>query len=398
MDPELRRTYNLGFSPEKYQDLLDRLQKDHPDTLDFRVAETPVFIPAGLGRQLREAGDRIVDFLSSSGFRELTEAAIPSSLRVSGPEPPCTFITLDYALSTDPEGQPVARLIELQGFPTLFFFQSLLGDAYRELAGLPESWSPYFGGLNRSRYEDLLRSILLGSEDPREVILLDWQPHTQKTRIDFYLTQDATGIQPVCLSELSRKKDRLFYRRDGKLIPVRRIYNRLIFDDLNRGEAQTGGMDLLREVNVEWVCHPNWFYRISKFTLPFLEGPWILETRFLDRVIPWPADLQHYVLKPLFSYAGQGVILDPEPAMLDTLADPGNWILQRKVDYASLIQTPDIAAKAELRMIYFRIPGTDKPVLVHNLARLSKARMVGVRYQGDHSWVGGSIGFFESGS
>ncbi|HAK12187.1 MAG TPA: hypothetical protein DCO78_09650, partial [Chitinophagaceae bacterium] len=72
-----------------------------------------------------------------------------------------------------------------------------------------------------------------------------------------------------------------------------------------------------------------------------------------------------------------------------------NWILQRKVQYADIIPTPDIPAKAEIRIFYFWKPGADRPIPVNNLARLSKGKMIGVRYNQDKTWVGGSLAYFE---
>ncbi|MEY3348134.1 MAG: hypothetical protein RLY46_173, partial [Bacteroidota bacterium] len=35
------------------------------------------------------------------------------------------------------------------------------------------------------------------------------------------------------------------------------------------------------------------------------------------------------------------------------------------------------------------------PLLVTNLARLSKGKMIGTRYNKDKEWVGGSVAYFE---
>ena len=140
---------------------------------------------------------------------------------------------------------------------------------------------------------------------------------------------------------------------------------------------------------------PPWFYRISKYTLPFIQHPYVPETKFLSEVNPVPQDLENYVLKPLFSFAGQGVVIDVIPADIEKITDPHNWILQRKVKYADVIITPDEPAKAEIRIFYFWKDGEARPVATNNLARLSKGKMIGVRYNTNKEWVGGSLAFFE---
>ena len=251
--------------------------------------------------------------------------------------------------------------------------------------------------MNEESYLKLLKEIIVGNENPENVILLEIFPHKQKTRIDFYCTQDYLGIKPVCLTELIQEGKKLYYMNEGKKTQIKRIYNRVIFDDLQQqsAEVQAKGNILFEDLDVEWVPHPNWFYRISKYTLPFIHHPYVPETYFLNEIKQMPADLENYVLKPLFSFAGQGVVIDVTPADIEKVKDPENWILQRKVKYADVIETPDIPAKAEIRIFYFWKDGEARPVATNNLARLSKGKMIGVRYNKDKEWVGGSFCLFE---
>ena len=101
------------------------------------------------------------------------------------------------------------------------------------------------------------------------------------------------------------------------------------------------------------------------------------------------------MLKPLFSFAGQGVVIDVAKADIEKVKDPHNWILQRKVKYADVIKTPNVPAKAEIRIFYFWKEGMKRPVAVNNLARLSKGKMIGVRYNMDKDWVGASVCYLE---
>ncbi|MDE3251124.1 MAG: hypothetical protein KGO82_20835, partial [Bacteroidota bacterium] len=260
------------------------------------------------------------------------------------------------------------------------------------------NYTQYLSGYNKESYLADLRAVILGGYAAENVILLEIKPHQQKTRIDFYCTQEYTGIQPVCITELIQEGRELFYinEKSGQKTAVKRIYNRLIFDDLKAQKEQLGDfVDITQDLDVEWVPHPNWFYRISKFTLPFIKHAFVPPTYFLDQIKAIPEDLENYVLKPLFSFAGQGVVIDLTRADIENVAQPENWILQRKVRYADIIETPDIPAKCEIRMMYFWKQGAARPVPAINLTRLSKGKMIGVRYNKDKEWVGGSVAYFE---
>ncbi|HVG41133.1 MAG TPA: hypothetical protein VM888_05930, partial [Chitinophagaceae bacterium] len=229
------------------------------------------------------------------------------------------------------------------------------------------------------------------------VILLEIFPLKQKTRIDFFCTEKYIGIKTVCLTDIIQEGKDLYYMNEGKKTAIKRIYNRLIFDDLFQQpkEVQEKGKLFQQELNVSWVPHPNWFYRISKFSLPFIDHPYVPQTQFLHEVKTIPEDLENYVIKPLFSFAGQGVIIDVKKEDILAIKDPQNWILQRKVAYAAVIETKDEPAKGEIRIFYFWPEGADRPIATNNLARLSKGKMIGVRYNKDKTWTGGSFCLFE---
>ena len=397
MVPSARQAYNKSFTEEKYNAFLQDIDRAYPGTVEFRIAETPVFVPATFTEKMLDTCEHIVDLITTPAFKEKTERAIPASLRVANENDHPHFIAFDFGVCTAADGTPEPQLIEMQGFPTLFGFQVLLTDRYRTHFTVPEKASPYLNGYTKESYLGLLKEMLLGDHDPKQVILLELFPHQQKTRIDFYYTQDVTGIQPVCLTELIKEGRKLYYLRDGVKTEIRRIYNRIIFDELQQQDAavQQQGRILFEDLEVEWISHPNWFYRISKYTLPFLHHPCIPETFFLSDIKQLPADLQHYVLKPLFSFAGQGVKIDVTTKDLEDITDPAHWILQRKVSYSPVIQTPDEPAKAEIRIFYFWKDGWERPIAVNNLARLSKGKMIGVNYNKNKTWVGGSACFFE---
>jgi len=240
-----------------------------------------------------------------------------------------------------------------------------------------------------------LKEIILGDADPENVILLEIYPEQQKTRVDFYCTEDILGIKTVCLTKIIGEGNQLFYAHNGKKTQIKRIYNRLIFDDLQQQTGLGDIIDLTQPWDVEWIPHPNWFYRISKYTLPLIDNPYVPPTFYLSDLKEIPHDLENYVLKPLFSFAGMGVVIDVTKEDIDKVTDPKNWILQRKVKYADVIETPDIPAKAEIRLFYFWKDSWERPLAVHNLSRLSKGKMIGTRYNADKTWVGGCVAFFE---
>jgi len=397
MIKSIREAYNKNFTAEKYQAFLDDLLNVHPGAIEFRVAETPVFVPKNFTQKMLDACESIVDVIVDPRFMELTARAIPKNVKVPNENKHSHFIAFDFGVCENSEGELEPQLIEMQGFPTLFAYQVLHPEITRKHFDIPENFDCYLNGFEKESYIQLLKEIIVKDEKPENVILLEIFPHQQKTRIDFYCTEDYVGIKTVCLTELIQEGNKLFYLNNGIKTAIKRIYNRIIFDDLQQQppEVQEKGKLLLEDLDVEWVPHPNWFYRISKYTLPLIRHPYVPPTFFLDEILQVPEDLENYVLKPLFSFAGQGVVIDVTLEDIDKVTDPENWILQRKVKYADVIATPDVPAKAEIRIFYFWKDGATRPIPTNNLSRLSKGKMIGVRYNKDKEWVGGSLCFFE---
>jgi hypothetical protein len=397
MVPALRKSFNTAFTREHYTDLMSDLDRPYPGAIEFRIAETPIFIPRDFADKLTDICEQLVDLILEPRFKTLTYRAIPPDDLVPNETAHPHSLAFDFGICEDGSGGYQPQLIEMQGFASLYGFQIFYPETLRRHFSIPENYSQYLSGLDRQTYLSLLKETIVADCPPEEVILLEIRPHQQKTRVDFYCTRDYLGIQPVCLTELIQEGNRLFYIHPvtGKLTRVRRIYNRVIFDELHKAAATLGPhLDIRQELDVQWVTHPNWFYRVSKFTLPFIHHPYAPPAFFLNELKQPPADLENYVLKPLFSFAGQGVVIDPRLSDLD-VNDPQNWILQRKVKYAELIPTPDVPAKAEIRMMYLWQDNAPRPTLAINLARLSKGKMIGVNFNKDREWVGGSVAFIE---
>ncbi|HNU60102.1 MAG TPA: hypothetical protein PKI08_09140, partial [Aquaticitalea sp.] len=352
-----------------------------------------------LKEQLVTACDDIMKVIKNPDFKARTEAAFyDDGLKVPNEDAQSKFIQLDFGICLDPNGNPIPKLIELQGFPSLYFFQELLGRMYRKhYEGIPETFSQHLHGLTSDDYLELLRQEIIGDTDPKQVILLEIEPEKQATAIDFFATEKALGIKVLCITKLIKKGRQLFYTdENGQEIAIRRIYNRIIFDELHQRTDLITDFSFQDDVDVDWVGHPNWFYRISKFTMPLLKGDYVPKSFYLDQLETIPADLENYVLKPLFSFAGAGVEIHVTREMIDAIENKSNYLLQEKVAYAPIIQTMDVPAKCEIRMMLLHNSKTDKTQIVSNLMRLSKGEMVGVKYNKDKTWVGGSTGFFEN--
>lgn len=396
MVPALRKAFNESFTTQQHEAFLKDLNSKYPGAIEFRLSETPVFVDKAFGEKMIDACEHIIDIVTDPSFKQVTEPAIPAHERVPNESDRCEMIAFDFGVCWNDNNEPEPRLIEMQGFPTLFGFQVYYPDLFRKYFPIPENYSQYLNGYTHDTYLQLLKDVITDDVPVENTILLEIKPHEQKTRIDFYCTQEYIGIQPVCITELIQEGKKLYYNRAGKKTEVKRIYNRVIFDELQMQKNTLEHFtDITQDLDVQWIPHPNWFYRISKYTLPFIHHPYVPTTWFLNEIKQLPADLENYVLKPLFSFAGQGVVIDVTPADIEKISDPQNWILQQKVNYADIIETPDIPAKVEIRIMYAWKKGWERPKPVINLARLSKGKMIGVRYNKDKQWVGGSVCYFE---
>lgn len=396
MIPAIRNAYNQSFTKEKYAAFLEEMNSLHPGAIDFRIAETPIFINKMMKDKIISACNYIIGEIKSNDFRSKTSKAIPAGEFFPNQNSFPHCLVFDFGICTDEKDEFYPALIELQGFPSLYAFQGIYPSILENHFQLPENYSCFFNGLDKESYQKALQKLLVGNLNPDEIVLLEIRPHQQKTRIDFYMTEEMLGIKPICITELKAAGRNLYYEKDGIRKNIKRIYNRVIIDELKQEKETLGNIiDIQQDYEVEWIPHPNWFYQISKYLLPYLKHHYIPETFFLHELKSIPNDLENYVLKPLFSFAGQGVVIDLTLEDLEKIADKENWILQKKVNYAPCIETPDGQAKAEIRMMYIWNEGEENPQLLTNLARLSKGKMIGTRYNKDKEWVGGSVAYFE---
>ncbi|MEP7078926.1 MAG: hypothetical protein ABI795_07835 [Chthoniobacterales bacterium] len=341
------------------------------------------------------AANEIAAQTQTAEFVKHAASAIPSGLEAPNESRHPEFLIIDLGICAEGD-RVVPRLIELQAFPSLFGFQFLLlGCMRKAYPAIPHNWTSSFGGIKDEAYLDLLRQTIVADANPENVVLLEIEPEKQKTRIDFACTESLLGVRPVCLTKVKKRGRQLFYERDGREVRIERIYNRVIFDELTRRPDLNLPFRFQDDLDVKWVGHPNWYFRISKHSLPFLKTKHTSSAFFSDE-FPAKEDIADYVLKPLYSFAGLGVDMEPTREKLDTLEKPQEWILQKKVQYAEFVPTVEgPRSKAEIRMMFIW-PENGEPTLVNNLVRMSQGKMMGVDFNKDKTWVGSNIALHES--
>jgi hypothetical protein len=398
MIQHLRERYNSRFNKHTYQEFLNYFDQLYQKKVEFRIAETPVFIDKSFKELLIEAGNEILGQCLSDAYLKHSSKAIPCQLYVPHQTNHPHFIAIDFAVCQDSSGQFIPQLIELQGFASLFFWQDLLPRTYQKYFDIPEGFSHFFNQYTTEKHRQLMQSVILGNHRAENVILLEIEPEKQKTWIDFWETKTHVGIEPVCISKIKKEGRQLYYYLNGHKTPIHRIYNRVIFDELLQRKDLSLEFSLTDDVDVEWAGHPNWFFLISKFTMPFLKSRFAPECFFLNQISDHlPDDLSNYVLKPLYSFAGSGVLIDVTKEAIEKINPDqrAHFLLQRKVTYAPCVLTPDQPAKVEVRLLYVWKDGEQLPQLVLNLTRLSKGAMIGVSHNKNMDWVGGSSSLME---
>lgn len=398
MNSTARQAFNASFGTEKYQQMLAEIQTEFPDDLDFRVAETPIFIDRRLKTKLLIACNDIIDTIQKPDFKAKTQAAIPAQFFFKNESEYPEFLAIDFAICKDQEGELEPQLIELQGFPSLFAYQSYLSGKYKKYFTVPADYSAFFNRLNNFSYQQEMTRFIKGNDASLRTVLLEVYPKKQKTRLDFTLTKAFWNIDLVCLTELIFEGNEIFYSKDGEKLKIDRIYNRIIFDDIERNFANLMPLvENLKTVKVDWIAHPNWFYRVSKYCMPLIKSKYVPHSVYLNEAKVDELDLSQFVLKPLFSFAGAGVKIDVESSDIDEIANKSDYILQQKVSYEPVVENPEgVKIKAEIRLLFIWEEGKLRPKLMTNLARLSRGKMIGVDYNKDFDWVGGSSAFFET--
>lgn len=395
MIPKYRELFNAQFTDKKYQEFKDDIASDFDYAPTFRLGETPFFISNELKKQLTEGCNEVIALIQKDDFKELTNKALELNIKVPNEDEHTTFLAIDFGICEE-DGVVIPKLIEVQGFPTLYNYQINLYEKFRKHYPFLNELTPFINNINTEEYLEILKEVICNHHPEENVILLEIEPEKQNTQIDFLYCHKDIGIPVVCVTDVVKKGNQLFYKNiNGDLVLVKRIYNRVIFDELNSRTDLKLNFSFSDGLDVEWAGHPNWFFRISKFILPFLKGKYFIETTLLSDLAVIPEDLENYVLKPLFSFSGSGVIFHVKKEDIEAVVEKELYILQKKVNYIPIVQSPDGKVKAEVRVLCTWKKNDVAPTLLCNLVRLSRGEMIGVKFNKDKDWVGGTLGLFE---
>jgi len=396
MIPSLRRQFNQSFTPEKYQQFIRHIDGICGTHVQFRLSETPCFFPKELIDRMALDGETLIrQLVDDPEYRAKSEEAVPAEFKVPNEAPHPMFVQVDFGLVRDSGGQLHPKLVELQAFPSLYAYQGPLAEAYLEVYGLSSAdrrLKYLLSGLEADSYRNVLRQAIVGSHDPENVILMEIDPLHQKTLPDFLLTEKMLGVRAVDIAAIKKAGSHLYYERDGKQIPIMRIYNRAIVDELERKNVKLA-FDWRDDLDVEWAGHPNWYFRISKFSIPYLKHESVPKTCFLDQLKDIPPDLENYALKPLYSFAGLGVVIGPTKQDIATIQEDKRpyYILQERLNFEPVIETPFGATKAEVRVMYIWL---EKLTPVLTIIRMGRGLMMGVDHNKNMEWVGASAGLY----
>ena len=389
MIPSYRQDFNARFTPEKYERLRREMTSRCGMEVPFALCETPCFFPVALVERMGEDGKALIrQLVENPEYRARSEASIPAEFRVPNESPHPMFIQVDFGLVRDAAGELHPKLVELQAFPSLYAYQPVLAQAYIDVFGLDPKLRYFLSGLDSVSYKKLLQDAIVAGHDPANVVLMEVHPEEQKTRPDFLLTEKLLGIRTVCITKIRTQGQRLFYEENGKQISIERIYNRTIVDELERKGIKPP-FDFRDDLDVEWAGHPNWYFRMSKYSIPYLKHPSVPRTWFLDQLPEVPPDLENFVLKPLYSFAGLGVVIAPSRKDIDAipLSKRGDFILQERLNFTPVVETPYGLTKVELRIMYVWL---DEMLPVLTIVRMGRGLMMGVDHNKNMAWVGSS--------
>jgi hypothetical protein len=395
MIEKYRQLFNSQFTDEKYQEFKDDIASDFDYAPTFRIGETPFFISNELKSQILEGCADIIKLIQQKDFKKLTDKSLELNHNVPNEDEHTTFLAIDFGICEE-DVAVVPKLIEVQGFPSLYNYQINLYEKFKNHYPFLKDLTPFINNITPEDYLHILEDAICNNHPKENVILLEIEPEKQNTKIDFYYCRRDLDIPIVCVTEIIKKGKQLFYKNEnGEEIRVKRIYNRVIFDELDLRTDLKLNFHFSDDLDVEWAGHPNWFFRISKFILPFLKGKYFIETTLLSDLKQIPEDLENYVLKPLFSFSGSGVIFHVKNEDIETVVEKELYILQKKVNYIPIVQSPDGKVKAEVRVLCVWKKEDAAPTLLCNLVRLSRGEMIGVKFNKDKDWVGGTLGLFE---
>ena len=395
MIPSYRQDFNARFAPEKYERLRSEMASRCGMDVPFALCETPCFFPSALIAHMSADGAALVhQLVDNPEYLRRSESSIPAQFRVPNEAEHPMFVQVDFGLVRDSAGELQSKLVELQAFPSLYAYQPVLAQAYIEVFGLDSKLRYFLSGYDSASYKQLLQRAIVAGHSPENVVLMEVHPEEQKTRPDFLLTETLLGIRSVCITKIRKEGRRLFYDDGGHQVLIERIYNRTIVDELER-KGISLPFSFTDDLDVEWAGHPNWYFRMSKYSIPYLKHGSVPRTWFLDQLTEVPADLENFVLKPLYSFAGLGVVIAPSRVDIDAIPSDKRpqYILQERVNFTPVVETPYGPTKVELRIMYIWL---DELLPVLTIVRMGRGLMMGVDHNKNMRWVGSSAALIGS--
>ncbi|MGL4629732.1 MAG: hypothetical protein ACRCVT_00900 [Leadbetterella sp.] len=388
--------YNATFIPEQSEDayskILKAFEKQFPDQLEFRIAESPLFIDKDLKISLLQAGNEVISQLKNLLGTDSLSSFIPTGFPIANPSKHPECLAIDFAISQNDAGVLEPKLIELQGFPSVFAYQSFLISQYRKHHAIQNKWSSYFNRTHQAEFTEAMRTFILGGYEAQNTVLLELDPQNQRTKIDFSISEALWGVPTVDLNDITQDNKKLFYWKDEKKIPIHRIYNRVIPTEFFKERK-----DIDWSVcEVEWVCHPAWYFIVSKAILPAMKGKYVPQSYYVNFEVK-DLDIDTFVMKPIFSFGSKGVIIRPTWKDVNGIEEDNTHILQERVTYADIFtnETED-AIKAEIRLLYIWPPNQKHPKLMLGIPRLSKSGKIGMSDNENKKFTGASALFFAS--
>ncbi len=392
MIPELRKRFLEQWSPESYAAMLADLEAAAGRRVGFRISETPVFYPrALLDKMIRYGQELYAQIANNPEYRAASDRIIPAGFQVPREAEHPLFVQADFGLVREPDGSLEPKLVEVQGFPSIFALQEVIAEAYANTYGIQEAH--FLGGLTRGSFTELFKKAVLGGHDPADVVLLEIDPENQKTAADFHAVRRLLDLRICPLQDVRKRGRKLIY--EGR--EIKRVFNRVIFDEIVRKDVQFD-FRFSDDLDIEWAGHPNWFYRLSKFSLPWFRHACVPPTQLLSDVAALPGNLEDYVLKPLYSFGGRGVRVGPSREEVESIppVERGDYILQQRVNFVPVLDTPRGPTKVETRILYIHDGSELHPVAT--VVRTGRGNMMGVTYNDDLDWVGASAAFYTRGS
>src|SRR6218665_704861 len=179
MNINYRSLFNSNFTTDKYEKFIDDITSDFDYKVTFRIGESPFFITDELKEQLLEGCQEVINFIQKEDFKKLTDRALELNRKVPNEDNHTTFLAIDFGICEEENGEIVPKLIEVQGFPSLFNFQNHLSQKFVSHYPFLSELTPFLSGLNADSYLKLVEEAIRNNHPKENVILLEIEPRSE---------------------------------------------------------------------------------------------------------------------------------------------------------------------------------------------------------------------------